>query len=139
MNRKVLVTDDEIPLLELMDKGLSRAGFEITTAESAEEALEIVKKDTFQAFLIDLKLPQMDGIELFKRLKADRPVAFYFAITGYTSIFDLVRCREVGFDNYFSKPFKIDDLVRSLDYALESMDRWRIGQDRLRQAFKKST
>jgi len=70
----------------------------------------------------------MNGIELCKRLKRERPTAFFFAITGFSSVFDLVKCREAGFDDYFIKPITIKDIVEAVEEAINRIARWKKGK-----------
>ena len=138
MANKILIVDDEKPIRELLKTAFTHTGYTVFCAANAEEALKIVSKETIQVYLLDMNLPEMDGIELFNRIKENRPVSFFFAITGFTSIFDLVRCRKVGFDNYFPKPFKIELLLKATKEAFENLERWRIGQKQLKKVLANS-
>ena len=71
-----------------------------------------------------MKLPGMDGIELIKRIKYLRPSGIFFAITGHSSVYDLLKCREAGFDDYFPKPFKLQHIVQATKDAFEKIERW---------------
>jgi len=121
---RVLVLDDEDMIRTLVRKILERKGFEVTEAKNAEEVLEILKTDTFHIFYLDLMLPGMNGMELCKILKRLNPVAIIYAITGYTSVFELTTCRDAGFDDYFKKPLKIDQIYKAAEDAIEKLIRW---------------
>jgi CheY-like chemotaxis protein len=125
MIRRVLVVDDEAPIRELMAEALSRSGCEVVTAASGEEALEQLRRGNLQVMLLDLKLPGMDGVELAKRIKRERPMAIMYAMTGYSSLFELADCREAGFDDYFLKPLRLEDITTAIDQAFEKLERWR--------------
>ncbi|MCK9331276.1 MAG: response regulator, partial [Candidatus Cloacimonetes bacterium] len=114
---RVLVLDDEDMIRTLMRKILERKGFEVIEAKSSEEVLDILKNDTFHIFYFDLMLPGMNGIELCKLIKKNNPVAIIYAITGYTSVFELTTCRDAGFDDYFKKPLKIDEIYKAAEDA----------------------
>jgi len=103
--KKVLVVDGEVEICSLIKQLLAKYDYDVVTAASAEEALEIEKKEDNYVYFFDMKLPGMDGIELIKRIKYLRPSGIFFAITGYSSVYDLLKCREAGFDDYFPKPF----------------------------------
>jgi len=75
-------------------------------------------------FFLDLKLPGMSGIELCRRIKKDNPVTYVFAITGYAEMYDLKEARTAGFDNYFIKPFHINELVKVANASLKDLKRW---------------
>ncbi len=137
MANKIIIVDDEDSIRGMLKTLFDREGFDVTCAETGEEGLRLAKQDFYQIHIIDMNLPGMDGLELFRRLKNDRPVAFYFAITGYTSIFSLVKCRKAGFDNYFSKPFDLKLLVKSVKNACENLERWRVSQEHLKKVLTK--
>ena len=75
----------------------------------------------------DLNLPEMDGIELCKEIKKDMPMSIIYAITGYTSLFELSNCREAGFEDYFKKPVNIKTLVKIAADSFEKLERWKRG------------
>ncbi|MCF7811355.1 response regulator [bacterium] len=125
MQKKILVVDDEAPIRSLLEDAFQDSKYEIHTTESAESALELIRKENYQVFFLDLLLPKMNGLDLCVQIKKIRPTAFVFAMTGYASVFDLVKCREVGFDDYFPKPFRIEDLLLATDEAFTKLERWR--------------
>ena len=127
VERKILIVDDEEPIRELLTIAFKDAGYEPVCAASAEEALEMARNGNFQIYFLDLLLPKMNGVELCRRIRRAKPTAFIFAMTGYASLFDLVQCREAGFDDYFPKPFKIQLLVQTAREAFAKIDRWRKG------------
>ncbi len=127
MQKKILVVDDEAPIRSLLERAFKKADYEVETTDSAESALEIIRKENFQVFFLDLLLPKMNGLDLCMQIKKIRPTAFVFAMTGYASVFDLVKCREVGFDDYFPKPFEIRVLLKATQEAFDRLERWRKG------------
>jgi len=125
--RKLMIVDDEDSIRELLSKYFSDAGFLVRTAPNGEEALNISKDDNIQVYYLDLLLPKMNGVELCRKIRKARPTAFLFAMTGYASVFDLVQCREAGFDDYFTKPLKLDLLLHAANDAFTKLERWRKG------------
>lgn len=123
--KKILIVDDEKAILNLLKQAFSRAGFEVTPAESAEEALKVLEQEEIYVMFLDLNLPEMNGIELCRRIKKDKPMAIVFAVTGYASLFELVDCREAGFEDYFKKPADIKTLVKVANDAFERLERWK--------------
>lgn len=121
---RILILDDEDMIRTLLRKVLERKGFEVTEACTAEEVIEILKKDTFHIFFLDLMLPGMNGMDLCKVIKKQNPVAIVYAITGYTSVFELATCRDAGFDDYFKKPLKIEQIYKGAEDAIEKLKRW---------------
>lgn len=123
--KRILVVDDEKAIINLLKQAFLRSGFEVVPAESAEEALEVLEHEDVFVMFLDLNLPGMSGIELCKRIKKERPMAIVFAVTGYASLFELVDCREAGFEDYFKKPVDIKILVKVANDAFEKIERWK--------------
>jgi DNA-binding response OmpR family regulator len=124
-DKKILVVDDEKAIISLLKQAFSRAGFEVRPAESAEEALKVLEQEDIAVMFLDLNLPGMNGMDLCRRIKKDKPMAIVFAVTGYASLFELADCREAGFDDYFKKPVDMKSLVRAANEAFERIDRWK--------------
>ena len=75
--------------------------------------------------LLDLKLTDMDGFSLCRKIRKFNPIATIFAMTAYTSIFELADARDAGFYDYFIKPIDTKLLVRVIDVAFEMVERWK--------------
>jgi len=123
--KKVLIVDDEEMILELYKQAFSRAGYRVRTAESAEDALEILKHEQCRVMFLDLKLPGMTGVELCRSIRKEWPMAIAYAVTGYASLFELSECRDAGFEDYFTKPAKLQDLMDAAEYAFKKLARWK--------------
>ncbi len=123
--KKILIVDDEKAILNLLKQVFLRAGFVAVPAESAEEALKVLEQEEIYVMFLDLKLPGMNGIELCRRIKKERPMAIVFAVTGYASLFELANCRAAGFEDYFKKPADIKTLVKVANDAFERLERWK--------------
>ncbi len=121
MEKKILVVDDEENIRDILSEAFTIAGFMVRTASSAEEALEIVKDEEFYVYFLDIKLPGMSGIRLFRGLKRAGRQGFFFAITGNPSYLDEKNSIEIGFDYCFAKPFKLDELIRTANWAFANL------------------
>lgn len=122
--KKILVVDDEELIREMFEMAFEQAGYEVRSAESAEDALEILKDEKFWVMFLDLNLPGMDGVTLCRQIRKDYPLAIIHAVTGYVSLFGLSNCREAGFDDYFPKPVNLKVLINAAKNAFEKLDRW---------------
>ncbi len=122
---KILVVDDEKAIVTLLKQAFTRAGFAVAAAGSGEEALKMLEMEEIFVMFLDLNLPGMNGIELCRKIKKDKPMAVVFAVTGYASLFELVDCREAGFEDYFKKPADIKILVKVANDAFEKIERWK--------------
>lgn len=124
MQYRILVVDDEEPIRKMLATAFAEIGFTVVLAGSAEEALEILKKERIQVMFLDLKLPNMNGLELCRQIRKDYPIACVFAMTAWTSLFELVNCRDAGFDDYFTKPVDLEMLFKTARDAFEKIERW---------------
>jgi CheY-like chemotaxis protein len=124
MEKKILVVDDDEVIRYMYKKTFKNAGYSVRSAETAEEALEILQVENIQVMFLDLNLPGMSGLELCRQIRSSNPIALLYAVTGYTSIFEFAACREAGFDDYFKKPVDINLLLKGASDAFEKLDRW---------------
>ena len=109
---KILIVDDEASIREIIQKGLSQmGGFNVETAQNGAEAIEKIEKEIFDLVLTDLKMPEMDGLELLKNIKGTRPEVMVILITAYGSIETAVEAMKMGADDYITKPFNLDHLL----------------------------
>ncbi len=123
--KKILVVDDEKPIRNMLEQAFSRAGYQVQSAESAEEVVALLENDKIHVMFLDLNLPGMNGVELCVKIRKDMPMAIIHALTGYVSLFELVDCRNAGFDDYFVKPVNMTILLKAAEYAFEKLDRWK--------------
>jgi DNA-binding response OmpR family regulator len=125
MNKKIFIVDDDLQIRLMLGKVFKKDGYEVRSAESAEEALEILEKEKYQVMFLDLKLPKMNGVELCRKIRKNNPIGIIYAVTGYASLFELADCREAGFDDYFKKPAEIKILLKAAQDAYDKIDRWK--------------
>jgi CheY-like chemotaxis protein len=124
--RKILVVDDEVPILTMLKEAFNSAGYAVWTAENAEEALRILQEESFMVMFLDLKLPGMSGVELCQKIRVENQVGLIYAFTGYNNFYGLLKCRSVGFDDFFVKPVEIKLLLKAAQEAFEKLERWKI-------------
>jgi DNA-binding NtrC family response regulator len=109
---KILVVDDEALIREMIKKGLSQmGGYSVEVAQNGKEAIEKLEKDIFDLVLTDLKMPEMDGLELLKNIKGTRPEMMVILMTAYGSIETAVEAMRIGANDYITKPINFDDLL----------------------------
>jgi signal transduction histidine kinase len=103
----LLVVDDLEPNREVLSRRLERQGYSVATAENGRQALERLRAETFDLVLLDIMMPEMDGYEVLRRLKAD-PALRHLPVIMISALSDLesvVRCIEMGAEDYLPKPF----------------------------------
>lgn len=115
----VLIVDDEFSVRDSLSRWLRKDGFDATPAESGETALAAAKTRHFDAAVVDIKMPGMDGIELQARMREIDPETPVIIMTGYASVDTAVRALKNGAYDYITKPFDPDELVHLVSRALE--------------------
>lgn len=120
-----MVVDDEEPIRKLHMRMLARLGCSCREASSAKEALEHMRRDPAEILFLDLNLPGMTGLDLCREVRRQWPWAIPIAVTGCASLFELVTCREAGFEDYFVKPVKLTDLLGAAEHACSKVARWK--------------
>lgn len=116
--RKVLVVDDEKVVRDFLARLLSLEDMEVMTAQSGAEAIEIVKKDTFDIIFLDMRMPLMDGVETFRELKKITGDVKYIMMTGYSIEEALKKVENEKVEAFIRKPFEIEEIMNVLnDYS----------------------
>ena len=124
-NKSLLIVDDETGVRALFREMFERFGWVVEEAEGAGDALEILKKEDDFVIFLDLKLFGTNGIELCRLIRKKKPLSIIYAITGWTSLFEVEECREAGFDDFFTKPLDFRILQKAVVEAHEKISRWR--------------
>jgi DNA-binding response OmpR family regulator len=114
--KRVLVVDDDESVLLSISKVLEKNNFDVDRAESGREAVAKSKSQSYDAAIIDLKLPDMDGIDVLS--KADLSDAVKIMLTGYPSFVSSVTAEEQGVDAYLAKPVRPEELVLVIESKL---------------------
>ncbi|MBT8369965.1 MAG: response regulator [Desulfobacterales bacterium] len=123
IEKKILVVDDEDFHRELMQKLLSKLGYEVAIAASAEDAFSLLEKENFPVIITDLIMLEMDGVEFCQQIRETDSKTVVIALTGHTGLYDPARLKEAGFDNHLSKPFKIDIIEQAIQKGFEEYRR----------------
>jgi two-component system response regulator AtoC len=115
---KILVVDDEGPVREMLKKGLYQmGGFSVEVAQNGSEALKKTEEDVFDLLLTDMKMPEMDGLELLKLVKAMWPDMIVIMMTAYGSIETAVEAMKNGANDYITKPIDFNELLIHISKA----------------------
>jgi two-component system response regulator VicR len=122
MAAKIMVVDDEPDVVDLIKLVLESDGYTVITAYSGKESLEKLDKETPDLILLDIMMPQMDGWEVFRRIRADErtaniPVAMLTAKTQ--SIDKMIGLHVVKVDDYITKPFGRSELLERIKKILK--------------------
>lgn len=116
---KILIVDDEVLVRNFLVEVLQRKKIEVEVAENGQKALHLLKEFTYDLVITDLKLPDMTGIEILKKVKEYSPSTLVILITAYGSIENAVETMKLGAFNYLLKPFSAGTIEAILDKAKE--------------------
>lgn len=116
---KILIVDDEMLVRTFLAETLRRKNLEVLIAESGEKAYALLKEHTFDLIITDMKMPNMSGIDLLKKVKELSPQTLVVVITAYGSIENAVEAMRLGAFTYLIKPFPPDTIEAIIDKAHE--------------------
>jgi DNA-binding NtrC family response regulator len=120
MKRDILIVDDEKDMLQLLKRSLAPdLNCRIEIASSGKEAMEAISRSPFDLVLADIKMPEMDGLELLELIKRKRPEVTVVMMTAYGTVDTAVDAMRNGAYDFVTKPFDHDALVVRLEKALE--------------------
>ena len=119
MEKKILVVDDDLLLRDFLSETLNRSGYQVNLASTGEEALENIRKEDYDIILSDVRMPNMDGMELLKTTRNFLPDAKVVMMTAYGTVQNAVEAMKLGAYDYVMKPFSIDEIELVLKRALE--------------------
>jgi len=109
--KNVLIVDDELNMRLVLSAVLKKEGFEVSSASDGREALQVLQSNKIDVVITDLKMPDMDGMELLTNISAQYPEIPVIMITAHGSIATAVEALKKGALDYITKPFDAMDLV----------------------------
>ena len=117
LEAKVLLVDDEQDFLETLSNRLEMRGLKVSAVTSGEQAVSEAKTQDYDAIVVDLSMPGIDGLETLKRIKADNPNAEIIMLTGHGSIQSGVEAMKLGAGDFLQKPVEISELMAKIGEA----------------------
>ena len=118
MSAKLLVIDDENGILEEVKSYFEEEGFQVFTADSGEEGIQILKREKPDVLLVDIKLPDMSGLLVLKVAKESSPLTKVIVNTGYVDQVMIDQAEELGRDVFLQKPFDLVCLKKEVEKLL---------------------
>ena len=115
----VLIVDDDAGIRKTLSKILEKEGYLVETVEDGQQAIKASNERFFNAALIDIRLPDMEGTKLLERLKEPEPKMVKIIITGYASLQNAIEAVNKGADGYVLKPFDATELLAMIEKHLE--------------------
>lgn len=119
MGANILIVDDEAAIRRALERFLGGIGYQAWGAGTGEEALKLMNEQIVDVALVDLVMPEMDGIELIKRMKSQNPQMVAIVMTAFGTITSAVEAMKVGAYHYLTKPFELDDIASLIKTSLE--------------------
>ncbi|MCK4273214.1 sigma-54-dependent Fis family transcriptional regulator [bacterium] len=118
-NEKILVVDDEESMCDFLSIMLKKQGYQITTALSAKEGLKKLAKEAYEVVISDLKMKEMNGLELIDEINKKETVPTVIIMTAFATIESAIEALKKGAFDYIIKPFKVDEIKLAVARALE--------------------
>ena len=119
-NRHVLIIDDERPVLMTLEALLKRHGYQVDTAPTAIQGLKALKSKPPTLVLLDLRLPDADGLEMLERIKTELPQVQVIILTAHDSLHNAIESIKRGAYHFISKPYAPEELLSLVEKALET-------------------
>lgn len=117
---RLLLVDDEVEFLESTTKALSRRGFEVFRSPNADVALKLMEREQFDVAVLDVKMPGMQGDDLFREIKRLRPAMAVIILTGHGTVEQAFQTSREGVFDYLTKPCDMDKLAETARGAVEA-------------------
>jgi two-component system, cell cycle response regulator len=114
---RILIVDDDILLLDTISSGLSLRGYQCKTAMGGNSALELLNRDAFDIMVIDIVLPDLDGLQLTAKAKKIKPDMAIIIMTGHIDEFSYEDAIESGASDFIKKPFTPKELIARIEHA----------------------
>ena len=119
MQKRILVADDESTIRETLTNVLSEAGHKVMTAENGRQAVEALEKASIDVALVDIRMPEMDGLEVLAKAREVSPDTQIIIITAFGTVEGAVEAIRLGASDYVTKPFVFDDILIKIERLLD--------------------
>ncbi|HZA38440.1 MAG TPA: sigma-54 dependent transcriptional regulator [Candidatus Baltobacteraceae bacterium] len=118
-NLRILIVDDERPILMTLEALLKRHGYQVDTAPTASQGLKLLKSKSPSLVLLDLQLPDAEGLEMLDQIKTERPEMQVIILTAHDSLNNAIESIKRGAYHFISKPYAPEELLSLVEKALE--------------------
>jgi len=121
-NARILVVDDDENIRKVLSMILEDEGYKVDQAETAKQAIEKSRKNFYNIALIDIRLPDMEGIELLTKMRDTTPRMRKIIITGYPTLQNAIEAVNRGADAYILKPFDVNKVLATIKEQLRKQE-----------------
>ena len=115
---RLLIVDDEHDLRTLLGDVLLMQGYDIASAEDGEEAITMLQQQNFDLTLLDIQMPNVNGIQVLKFIKEYTPKTRAIVLTGYADLKHAMEAKEFGASDFIGKPYKLQDVLTTIERVL---------------------
>jgi DNA-binding NtrC family response regulator len=119
MKIRILIVDDEIEFTDALAQRLELRDFNVSVAYYGESALELVKANTYDVVVLDVKMPGLSGTETLKKIKEIAPLIQVVMLTGNVTVEDAIEGMKLGAHDFLMKPAATDELIKKINEAYE--------------------
>ena len=116
---RILIIDDERPILLTLEALLTRHGYQVETASTAAQGLKLLKNKTAAVLLLDLQLPDAEGLEMLEQIRRDHPGTQVIILTAHDSLNNAIESIKRGAYHFISKPYAAEELLSLIEKAIE--------------------
>ena len=117
LKASILLVDDEEQFLEMLSQRLEARGLKVDSVTSGEDALARVEDQNFDAIVVDLAMPGIDGIETLKRIKEKHPELGIIMLTGHATTTSGIEAMKLGAEDFLEKPVDLKELMKKIGEA----------------------
>lgn len=117
VDAKILLVDDEEEFCDILSERLGNRGMKVNTANSGEDAVARVEDQNFDAIIVDLAMPGIDGLETLRQIKEKRPDLEIIMLTGHATVQNSIEAMKLGAEDLLEKPVDLDTLMEKIKAA----------------------
>ncbi len=117
LDAKILLVDDEEEFCNLLSERLRNRGMKVDAVNSGEDAVSKVENESFDAIIVDLSMPGIDGLETLRRIKEKRPDLEVIMLTGHATVQNSIEAMKLGADDLLEKPVDLNSLMEKIKEA----------------------
>ncbi len=134
MKARILIVDDEENICKTLARHFQYLDYEVQTACNGIRALAIMDESKFEVVISDIRMPEMDGVELLQKIRQDFPMTRVIMMTGYVTMENALACLRFNADTCIFKPIEdLSELENAVDSAVNYLQHWQVKLKMLRE------